>query len=56
MIIEVTVALKACPSLTTKFDRISAPNSQEMREMETSFMLIDVPLFERVLLDRILKM
>lgn len=39
MIIEVTVVLMTCPSLTMNVDIINAPHNQEMREIETSFML-----------------
>jgi len=39
MIIEVTVALSACPSTTKNLDRMSSrPKSQETREIDTSFM------------------
>ena len=39
MIIEVTVALSACPSTTKNLDRRSTrPNIQETSEIDTSFM------------------
>ena len=39
IVIELTVVLTPCPSITSEFDRTSSPNNQEIREIETSFIL-----------------
>jgi len=39
IVIEMTVVLMPCPSTTREFARTSSPNSQEIREIETSFIL-----------------
>src|ERR1043165_2105758 len=40
IVIEMTVVLIPCPSTTRNFERTSSPNSQEIREIETSFICL----------------